>query len=206
VTEELWGHLKEACQEQNNIFIPGDGWEEALIVAHWLEETQPVENAAEKIEEFQLLQEIVRSIRNLRAEKNVTPGRRIHATIAAADQRLDLLSSQKNTIAYLAYLDTEHLELVPQFTGNPSDQVSLVVSGIEIYLPLADLVDPQAELERLQKELDNVQGQIERLEKLLGSEFARKAPPEVVEKERGKLATFRESAGKLQTQIESLRS
>ena len=82
--------------------------------------------------------------------------------------------------------------------------MSVVVSGVEIYLPLADLVDQSAETARLSKELADVEKQVARLRELLGSSFAQKAPAAVVEKERQKLAVFEETAEKLHKQIEDL--
>ena len=81
----------------------------------------------------------------------------------------------------------------------------MVISGVEIFLPLIDLTDSKAEKSRLQKELDEAQSQIKRLEGLLDSPFASKAPPAVIEKEQQKLATYRETAEKLRQQIELLK-
>jgi len=76
--------------------------------------------------------------------------------------------------------------------------------GIEVYLPLADLVDPQQEKARLIKELTDTRAQIGRLETLLSSDFGSKAPPQVVEKERGRLAQFKETALKLEQQLSAM--
>ncbi|RPI23198.1 MAG: valine--tRNA ligase, partial [Chloroflexota bacterium] len=77
ITEELWGHLKQAAQEKSiPASSPGHAWEDALIVAQWPEPSagQPWEPQA--VADFDLVMDVIRSIRNLRAEKNVTPGRR----------------------------------------------------------------------------------------------------------------------------------
>jgi valyl-tRNA synthetase len=79
-----------------------------------------------------------------------------------------------------------------------------VVSGVEVYLQLADEVDTAAEQARLEKELADADGQISRLETLLASSFAQKAPGPVVDKERQKLAAYQETAAKLRDQIRSL--
>ncbi|MDP7545539.1 MAG: hypothetical protein QGG31_07185, partial [Anaerolineales bacterium] len=68
----------------------------------------------------------------------------------------------------------------------------------EIYLPLAGMVDAAAERSRLEKEIAALQAQIKRLQGLLGSPFAEKAPPPVVQKERDKLADYRASQEKLE--------
>ena len=67
------------------------------------------------------------------------------------------------------------------------------------------MIDTAAEAERLEKELVETNSQIQRLENLLNSPFAQKAPEQVVNKEREKLATFQETAGKLQEQLEALK-
>jgi len=203
VTEELWGHLKRAAQARSASFSPSQGWEEALIVARW-PETRSIEGWEEqKVAEFNLVQEVVRAIRNLRAEKKVTPGRRIPA-ILVCGEHLAVIQAQQNTISALAYLDPAQLTLVADLPEKPQGSIGLVISGIEIYLPLAGLVDNDAERDRLQKEWAEVQGQIERLEKLLGSTFAEKAPVAVVEKERQRLASYQATAAKLSQQIRGL--
>jgi valyl-tRNA synthetase len=73
---------------------------------------------------------------------------------------------------------------------------------VEIYIPLSGMVDLDEERGRLQKELAGTQSQIERLEKLLASGFADKAPAPVVQKEREKLASFQETAAKLKAQLD----
>jgi valyl-tRNA synthetase len=148
--------------------------------------------------------EIVRAIRNLRSEKKLQPNKRIHATIVAG-KALNVLQDQYRSIAALASLEPLGFKLVETLPEKPGEgTVSLVVSGVEIYLPMADLVDVETERARLQKELREIQSQIERLEKLLNSDFANKAPAAVVEKERQKLATFQETARKILTQVSSL--
>ncbi len=203
VTEELWGHLKRAAQEKGSAFSPKCGWEEALIIARW-PEAQPTEGwEEEKIADFNLIQEVIRAIRNLRTEKKVTPGKRIPATIVAGE-KLAVFQQQAAAIAALAYLQPDHLALLADLPQKPENQIALVVAGVEIYLPLADLVDVEAERARLQTELAEAEKQIERLRGLLASPFAEKAPPAVVEKERQKLVTFEETAARLREQIQNL--
>jgi valyl-tRNA synthetase len=175
VTEELWSHLKQAAEAHSPRLAPKGGWEEALIVARW-PEAQPEEGwETEKMAAFTLVQDVVRAIRNLRTEKKVTPGKKIPAIIAAGD-RLAILEGQRGTIAALSHLDPDALQLSARLAEKPQGAASAVVSGVEIYLPLADLMDPEVERARLQKDLSEIEVQIERLEKLLTSSFAEKAP------------------------------
>jgi valyl-tRNA synthetase len=156
------------------------------------------------VNDFSLVQEIVRAVRNLRTEKKVTPGKRISATIAAGE-RLPILLAQSKTIAALAHIDPQNFTLLDTLIEKPQDQASLVVAGIEVYLPLSGLVDLVGEQMRLQKELDETQSQIERLEGLLSSPFGQKAPAVVVDKERQKLVTFQETAASLREQLQALK-
>jgi valyl-tRNA synthetase len=199
VTEELWGHLRRALLASPLKDLAKD-WPEMLIVAPW-PEPRPEEGwEADKVADFALLQEIIRSIRNLRAEQNVKPGRRIPATVVAGPKTA-LLKDQAKGIAALAHLDESHLSIVASQVKKPEGSISLVAGPVEIYLPLAGLVDLDEERARLEKELADIQTQIDRLEKLLAGEFAGKAPAAVVQKERDKLAAYRDTAKKLKAQL-----
>ncbi|HEY9075835.1 MAG TPA: valine--tRNA ligase [Anaerolineaceae bacterium] len=201
ITEELWGHLKRAAQAHSERLTPAGGWEEALIIARF-PEPKPLEGWEEqKIADFTLVQALVTAIRNVRTEKKLPPAQLIPAVFACGS-RLRLVGEQSSVIAHLARLDPSAIRLEEMLTEKPEGSVGLVVAGVEIYLPLADLVDEDAEKARLQKELDEVLGQITRLEGLLSSPFAQKAPAAVVGKERQKLATFKETAERLRQQLD----
>ena len=114
-----------------------------------------------------------------------------------------MLESQRSIIASLAYLDPEAFTLQTTLQEKPQDAASAVISGLEIFLPMEGVIDQEAEHERLAKELKDVEVQIERLETLLSSPFAQRAPAAVVDKEREKLAGFKETADKLREQIKA---
>ncbi len=144
VTEELWGRLKQAAQQASEALTPKGGWEEALIVARW-PEPRPAEGwEDQKIAEFTLVQEIVRAIRNFRAEKKIAAGKRIGATIVAGEQ-LAVVQSQQAAILALAHLDPERFSLQERLAEKPQGQAALVVSGVEIYLSIAGMMDVEAE-------------------------------------------------------------
>ncbi|MBI3159245.1 MAG: valine--tRNA ligase [Chloroflexi bacterium] len=203
VTEELWQHLRRACLEKGKRFIPNEGWAEALIVAQWPQapEAHPSEQVA--ISNFGLLMEIVRAIRNLRAEKNIKPGQRFSAILVAGEHQ-PMLAAQAYALAGLAQLDSERLVLETALPAKPAGHVALVAGPVEIYLPLAEMVDPAEEGARLAKDLAETEKQIQRLETLLGSDFRTRAPAEVVERELEKLALFKETADRLKTQLGEL--
>ena len=143
----------------------------------------------------------MKAIRNLRSEKNVKPDRRIPALLVS-EEHTAVLEHQSNTIAALARLDRESMTILKNLDGKPEGTIALVVGSVEVYLPLAGLVDISEERARLEKDLAETQSQIDRLEKLLSSPFAEKAPNEVVQKERDKLAGYQETAEKLRMQLD----
>lgn len=203
ITEELWGFLKDAAENFSPEMSPADGWEEALIVAQWPEPFNMEGWEAEKTSEFELVMDIVRSIRNLRSEKKVKAGRKIPAIIVGGKQTA-FLKEQAYIISALSHLDKDLLKFAKSLTVKPEGSIALVVGSVNIFLPLAGLVDQAEEKQRLEKNLVEVQSQIGRLEKLLNSSFAEKAPPQVVEKEREKLNGFMDTAEKIKTQLEEL--
>jgi valyl-tRNA synthetase len=189
VTEEIWQHL------------PHEG--EALIVAPWPEADESLID--EKVErEMELVMEIVHSIRSARADYNVEPSRRIEASIAAGE-RYELLTEQGDILISLAGLDEEKLTIAPILEEKPTKALALVVGPVEIYLPLAGMVDLARERERLAKEIASIEAELARAEELLANEeFLKKAPPQVVEREREKLASYKERLGKLERRLRSL--
>jgi valyl-tRNA synthetase len=208
ITEELWGHLKSAAQEHSDNLLPvASEWEEALIIARW-PEPAPVESwEAGTISDFGLVQEVVRSIRNLRAEKNVNPSLRIPAILSCPPGPARLLLDEAEVIASLARLDAEHIKVIAQDktpVARPDGHIVLVAGPVEIYLPLKEMVDTSEERQRMEKELAEIQVQVERLQNLLAGSFAEKAPAAVVQKERDRLAAFQETAARLSSQITAL--
>ena len=200
VTEELWGHLRRAVLDSgaSQLF---DNSPTALIVAKW-PEPRPLEGwEGTKIADFELIQEIVRSIRNLRAEKNVAPSKRIAANISAG-ARTDLLKAQANVIATLAGLNEAELSITEALQEKPKAAIALVVGSVEIYLPLAGMVDLANERARLEKDLKEAESHIQRLENLLNGDFANKAPAALVQKERDKLAGYTDTAEKIKAQLQ----
>ena len=169
-----------------------------LIVARWPEAQTAEGWESGKIASFELVQEVVRAIRNLRAEKNVKPGLKLSAILVDAS---GLVKQESKVIAGLSGLDKSKLDIRAKLDTKPEGQIALVAGQVEIYLPLADFVDPAEELARLTKDLAEAELHIARLEKLLSSDFANKAPAAVVQKEREKLAAYKETAEKIKAQV-----
>jgi valyl-tRNA synthetase len=208
VTEEIYGHLRKAAEAHSPHLKPEDGdWSEALIVGRWPEPLQDEGWEEENIANFTAVQEIVRAIRNLRSEKNVKPDRRIPAILSASYEVAHLLLHEVSLIAALAGLDAKNVSVVANSQGSfprPEGSVGLVAGAVEIFLPLSGLVDQEEERARLSKALAETEAQISRLEGLLASDFANKAPKPVVQKEQEKLAAYQETREKLMGQLRAL--
>ena len=199
VTEEVWGYLHNALRE-SPLKDVCRSWPDALIVARWPEPRTPEGWEDEKIADFGLIQEIVRSVRNLRAEKNVSPSKKLAAQFSAG-AKTGLLKEQAQVIASLAGFDYSGLIIQESLAEKPKDAAALVVGSVEIYLPLAGMVDLANDKARLEKELKEAESHIQRLENLLGGDFANKAPAALVAKEREKLAAYKDTAEKIKSQL-----
>ena len=196
-TEEIWGHLRKATQQSALAELVKD-WPQVLMIANWPETRNAEGWEDSKIASFAQIQEVVRAIRNLRAEKNVKPGLKLAAIVVDAS---GLIKQEARVVAALSNLDESQLSILESLDSKPEGHVALVAGSVEIFLPLAALVDPEEERARLSKELAEAESHIERLEKLLGSDFANKAPAQLVQKERDKLAVYKESAEKIKAQF-----
>ena len=199
VTEELWGRLRAATQDSQLADLT-KAWHEVLIVASWPEPQAEQDWEVHKIADFTLLQEIVRAIRNLRAEKGVAPSKRIPANFAGGGKTA-LLTEQAKLLSALAGLDPDQVTFDTSIKEKPEGAAALVVGSVEIFLPLAGMLDPEVERARLNKELAEAEMHITRLEKLLTSDFAKKAPGPVVGAEREKLAAYKQTAEKIKGQL-----
>lgn len=192
VTEEIWQNLKAATKTKS--------WGEALIIAEWptAGETDPQAEA-----DMALLMDAIRAIRNARAEHNVEAGKKLASMIVSAEYA-DLFEAHRAELSFLARIDADALYVTNELSAIPQGALPIVLGTATIYLPLAQMIDVQAERDRLNKEQTEVNAQIERLTKLLSSDFAAKAPAPVVQKERDKLTDYQAKAEKLKEQIERL--
>ncbi len=203
ITEEVWGYLRSTVRSSGLAGL-AEEWPEALIIAPW-PEPRPIEGwEKEAIANFTLLQESIRAIRNIRAEKDVKPGKLIPA-ILSAGEKTGIFQQQVKVLCALAQLDPQKLVVGPTQPPEGENDIVLAIGVVEIHLPLEGLVDTDEEQTRLSNALLEAEKQVERLEKLLGSSFAERAPAEIVQKEREKLTNYQETVQKLRKQLEILK-
>lgn len=173
LTEEIWQNL------------PGTG--KTIMLSSWPSTDGYKNEQAEK--EMNLLMEVIRAIRNIRAEVNVTPGRKADIILVAPEaEALDTLQRGMEEIRQLAM--GEKITLVQKLESAPAQSASAVLTGVTVYLPLKGLLDLDKEIAKVRKEIEGTMEEQKRLEgKLNNQGFVSKAPQDVVEKEKEKLET-----------------
>jgi len=198
VTEETWQQLKAAFVAADMGIEPAEGWAEALIIADWPEAGPRFET---ETADFNQLQELVRGIRAARSENNVEPARHIIALIAAGD-KTPFYEEQRDILAFLARLDESEMR-ISETLDAPDKALTIALGDVTCYLPLAGLVDLEQERERLGKELADLKLEIARVSNLLAGPFAKRAPDNVVQKERDKLARLEASREEIQQRLDN---
>jgi valyl-tRNA synthetase len=201
LTEELWGYLRHALLDSSLADLAKE-WPAVIIIAPWPEPRPEEVWETDEIEKFTLIQENERSIRNVRAERKVHPSKRIQNVGIFGEWMTDYYREHVTTSGTISGLDESQLKFDYKVPIEWTEEgIVLVNEPIVVHIPLWGMVDLDEEYNRLQKELAESQVQIDRLEKLLGSDFVNKAPAAVVQKERERLAAYKETAGKLETQL-----
>ena len=151
------------------------------------------------------IMEIIRAVRNLRAEMNVQAGHKARLMIRPADGWQDAVAGAEVFFQRLA--STSELDVLSSDQAVTEKTVGAVVAAGEILIPLGDLVDIEKEIDRLNKERDNLLKEIARAEgKLKNQGFLAKAPAQLVEAEKEKLATNKTILESLKNRMEELRS
>lgn len=187
ITEEIYTKLN------NNI--------ESIMISAW-----PQYDESAKFEEeendIETIKEIIKGVRNLRANMNVAPSRK--ASMIFVTEKKNIIEEGRSFIEKLAGADSIKIQTTKD--GIPENAVSLAVPSIEIYIPFNELVDVEAELERLEKEKLTYENEIKRVDKMLSNEgFISKAPASKIEEEKNKKAKYEELLAKTEERIKSLR-
>lgn len=171
ITEEIWQHLPEKGK--------------SIMVSKWPQtDSNLVDKDAE--ESMDLLMEVIRSIRNIRAEMNVPPGKKAEVIIMAkSKEAYAIVNTGQEYVARLA--NGEPINIYEGIGTKPSNVATAIVGDLEIYLPLEGLIDLEVEIKRLEKELSQTKKELERVTGKLSNEgFLTKAPQEVIAKEQAK--------------------
>ncbi len=188
LTEEIWQHL------------PHEG--ETITLAAWPVYSEKFVADLASSEMHQLM-DIIRAVRNIRAEVNVSMGKKIELLIKPTSSSVQSVL-ERNLVYLERFSNTSSLE-ISQSLASPDKAMTAVVTGAELYFPLAGLIDIAQEIIRLEKELKVLHSEVDRIEKKLGNPgFVSKAPAKVIEEEKAKLADYADKRDKVIARISEL--
>jgi len=194
VTEEIWQRV-----------APLAGRTGPSIMLEPYPAPRPEIEDAEAVEHMAWLKSLILAIRRIRGELDLPPGRKVPVVLVAPSRaERDRLAGGAEYVRALARAETiDVLE-----AGEPLPKSATAIVGrLEVLVPLEGIIDKDAEIARLERQLDKLGKNLERSRAKLGNpSFRDRAPAEVVEKERGRAAEFESSAGKLRAQLATLRS
>ena len=163
--------------------------EESIMISSWPVYDENNNFAAEE-KAIETIKEAVRNIRNLRADMNVAPSRKALVYVVSASEDVkNIFSNSLGFFGTLAY--ASEVKVQADKAGIPDDAVSTVIPDAVIYIPFAELVDVDKEIERLKKEEGRLQGEIKRCNGMLNNEkFTSKAPQAKIDEEKAKLVKY----------------
>lgn len=177
--------------------------EESIMLASWPEYREEYSFAQEEAA-VELMKEAVRGIRNIRAEMNVSPKKKAKVFVVSEKKEVrDIFEQGRVFFGTLGYASEVCVQADKE--GIAGDAVSTVVPDAVIYMPFAELVDLEKEIERLKKEQKKLGGEIKRCEGMLNNErFLSKAPEQKVEEEKEKLSKYRQMLEKVEERLGQL--
>ncbi|HDX0972820.1 valine--tRNA ligase [Pasteurella multocida] len=188
ITEEIWHKVKA---------FAGVSGDTIMLQAFPQFEQSALDYQAEA--EINWMKEVIVAVRNIRAESNIPPSKGLDLllrNLSEADQ--NALENNRTLIQAMAKLDA--IRVLEAGEDAPLS-VAKLVNNAELLVPMAGFINKEAELARLNKEIEKYQGEIQRIENKLANEaFVAKAPPAVIEKERAKMAEYAEGLNKLRQQ------
>ena len=190
ITEEIWQHL------------PGES--EALIVESWpTPDTNMIYNKEK--EDIEFIKTAIKGIRNARAEMNIVPSRKSKLIFVLEDDSLKSVI-EDSKVKFMTLASAEEIVFEKDKKTLGEDNISVVLDGCEVYLPLSDLIDYEKEIERLQKEKSKLEDEINRVKSKLSNEgFVAKAPAKIVEEEKEKQKKYSQMLENVMERLESLK-
>ena len=188
ITEEIWTYLPKE--------EPTAGNPDNFLI----KETWPVYSEdltfPEETEKLDMAMSVIKSIRNIRAEADAAPSRKLSAVILCADGREPVVKAGERYIKKLANITD--ITFAASKADVPEEVMSAVVAGAEIFIPLDDIMDYEAELDRLRKEKKKLEGEVKRVVGKLSNEgFINKAPEKVINEEKAKQVKYEEMLAKV---------
>ena len=190
ITEEIFCNLQDE--------------EESIMISKWPEFREEW-NFAEDEAAVDTIKAAVRGIRNIRTEMNVAPSKKATVYVVSEKESVrDIFENSKVFFATLGYASEVHVQA--DKTGIAEDAVSVLIHDAALYMPFAELVDIEKEIERLTKEQGRLQGEIKRAQGMLNNpKFVEKAPEAKIEEEKGKLEKYTQMLAQVEERLGQLK-
>jgi valyl-tRNA synthetase len=194
ITETIWQSIKPLVDG-----VEGPNVSESTIMLQALPQYDEANFHQEALDDIEWVKAFITSIRNLRAEYDINPGKPLEVMLKAAN-KVDAARIDTNKQVLISLAKLESVRVLAADEATPACATALVGKS-ELMIPMAGLIDKDAELDRLAKEVAKTEGEIKRIEgKLNNQGFVAKAPEEVVAKEREKLEGYKDTLAKLEEQ------
>ncbi|MBO5517311.1 MAG: valine--tRNA ligase [Firmicutes bacterium] len=188
ITEEIWSFLPKDAEAKQ--FLMLEGWPEYDASMNYADDKAVLN----------LSMDIIRAIRGIRHEAEALPSRKLHAVILAEADQEKLAKAGERYIKTLGNL--EGLDFIASKEALPEETMSAALPGLEVYVPLDDLMDYEAEYARLTKEKERLTKEVARVTNQLANEkFVSRAPAHVIQAERDKLAGYQDMLEKTLARI-----
>lgn len=184
ISEEIWQNLPYFLERK-----------ESIMISEWPEFDKEV-LYPEKEEEMNLLMNVVTSVRNIRSEMNIEPGKEISIVIKPKTKSESEIL--KHTESYIKKLTKGKTVMIDMNARKPENSGAALAGEVEIFVPLAGLIDVEKENARLKKEIENVENEMKRITaQLENKNFIERAPQEIVQREKEKVVLLKEKFEKL---------
>ena len=177
--------------------------EESIMISSWPVYTED-NDYSEDENAIETIKTAVRNIRNVRAEMNVAPSRKALVYVVSENEEIrNIFDNGRVFFATLGY--ASDVKVQADKSGIPDDAVSTVIPGAVIYIPFAELVDIDKEIERLNKEKDKLHKEIARCNGMLNNEkFTSKAPQAKIDEEKAKLEKYSDMLAQVEERLKTL--
>lgn len=191
ITEEIWQHLPHGDES------------ESIMISSW-PQVNDAEIDLEAEQEMEALMDVIKSVRNIRAEMDVASSQKAKLILVVDESDKHIFERGKLYFEKLAY--ASQVVIQEDEEGIPASAASAVTAKAQIFIPLEELIDFEKEMERLNKEKQTLEKELARAEgKLSNENFVKKAPAAIVEEERKKKAKYQDMMNKVLERIEALK-
>ena len=190
ITEEIWSNIKK--DNDNN-----------LITSSWpIVNNKLINNEIES--NIDIIRDIIKKIRNIKVTLSISPTKPIKLVLRGNKSKIDILEKNTNLLERLVKIEkVESGENIDK----PAQSATGVSQNLEFFIPLQGLIDINKEIERLEKQVNDMQGRLRAVNKKLNNEsFVKRAPKNVVEHEQKKQSDYQNSLNKLLENLNSLKS